>query len=190
MLIAICAAKSSTNKKHKDEKSKKLKVTDNKKHKDEPKKHKTKNEHKDSSKKHLKDAKKKQDLKKKDEKPKISEDKAINKTANNKTEIVEKKENSTKGKLKFWKSNSKLRGNAGSRTMTIMTGTGQLFKINSVHARCLGLGVLYYPDVLRKIAANSDSILLYYNRYYIQYPNKYPSWQARNFTVIELTPWS
>ena len=127
MLIAICAAKSSTNKKHKDEKSKKLKVTDTKKHKDEPKKHKTKNEHKDSSKKHLKDAKKKQDLKKKDEKPKISEDKAINKTANNKTEIVEKKENSTKGKLKFWKSNSKLRGNAGSRAMTIMTGTGQLF---------------------------------------------------------------
>ncbi|RMX51209.1 hypothetical protein pdam_00004119 [Pocillopora damicornis] len=99
VLIAICAAKSSTNKKHKDEKSKKLKVTDTKKHKDEPKKHKTKNEHKDSSKKHLKDAKKKQDLKKKDEKPKISEDKAINKTANNKTEIVEKKENSTKAIL-------------------------------------------------------------------------------------------
>ncbi|XP_058964647.2 triadin-like isoform X3 [Pocillopora verrucosa] len=99
VLIAICAAKSSTNKKHKDEKSKKLKVTDTKKHKDEPKKHKTKNEHKDSSKKHLKDAKKKQDLKKKDEKPKISEDKAISKTANNKTEIVEKKENSTKAIL-------------------------------------------------------------------------------------------
>lgn len=96
MLIAICAAKSSKTKTHKDEKGKTTKAIDTKKHKDESKQHKGKDQHKDSSKKH-KDAKKKHEKhsKKKDEKPKTSEDKGANKTA-----TVEKKENSTKGKFK------------------------------------------------------------------------------------------
>lgn len=63
-------------------------------------------------------------MKKKDEKLKILEDKVINKMVNNKIEIVEKKENSIKGKLKFWKLNFKLWGNVGLRVMIIMMGIG------------------------------------------------------------------
>lgn len=110
MLIAICTAKSSKGKTPKVVKSKTTKSSDEKKHekthKDE-KQHKNSDKHKDS-KKH-KDMDKKHDTKdlKKDKKPQKTNDKA-----SNKTNTVEKKENSTKGKSHLhWFSSKVLKSN-------------------------------------------------------------------------------